>query len=314
MNEAYVSDFVPSVIPPVAAPDAPMTAGRLLRQAREASGLHIAALAVSMKVPVRKLEALEADRLDLLPDAVFARALASSMCRALKIDPAPVLVLLPSGSAALVSQMEWGINAPFRGPGDAPAPSVVSQLSRPTMLAVLVLLMGAAVILLLPARFLPSAAGNGSGTREIETVVMPPSAAPTPAEPNVVLPPSDGPAPSDAPAVPGTPAANASGATASAPGAPVAPAAAAMASPAAASGAQLVSFVATGSSWVEVIDSTGAVVLRRTLVAGESAFASGVLPLTVTVGRADLTRVKVRGKDFNLTPQGRDNVARFEVK
>lgn len=68
----------------VAAPQ--VTAGELLRQAREAAGLHVAALAVSMKVPVKKLEALEADRLDLLPDAVFVRALASSVCRTLKID------------------------------------------------------------------------------------------------------------------------------------------------------------------------------------------------------------------------------------
>ena len=58
-----------------------VTAGSLLRTAREREGLHIAALAVSMKVPVKKLEALEADRLDLLPDAVFVRALAASVCR-----------------------------------------------------------------------------------------------------------------------------------------------------------------------------------------------------------------------------------------
>ena len=37
-----------------------LTAGALLRQAREAAGLHIAALAVSLKVPVKKIEALEA--------------------------------------------------------------------------------------------------------------------------------------------------------------------------------------------------------------------------------------------------------------
>ena len=45
------------------------SAGALLRSAREAAGLHIAALAVSLKVPVKKLEALEQDRMDLLPDA-----------------------------------------------------------------------------------------------------------------------------------------------------------------------------------------------------------------------------------------------------
>ena len=49
-----------------------VTAGALLRQAREAAGLHVAALAVALKVPVRKLEALEDNRWDVLPDLVFA--------------------------------------------------------------------------------------------------------------------------------------------------------------------------------------------------------------------------------------------------
>ena len=55
------------VLPGVESANQPC-AGALLRQAREASGLHIAALAVLLKVPVKKLEALESDRLDLLPD------------------------------------------------------------------------------------------------------------------------------------------------------------------------------------------------------------------------------------------------------
>ncbi len=67
------------------------SAGTLLRQAREAAGLHVSSLAASLKVPVRKLEALEEDRYEELPDAVFVRALASSVCRTLKVDPAPVL-------------------------------------------------------------------------------------------------------------------------------------------------------------------------------------------------------------------------------
>ena len=94
------------------------TAGMLLRRARESAGLHVAALAVSMKVPVKKLEALEADRLDLLPDAVFVRALASSVCRALKIDPAPVLQLLPQTSTPRLDAEERGINLPFHAAGD----------------------------------------------------------------------------------------------------------------------------------------------------------------------------------------------------
>ena len=72
-----------------------VTAGTLLRQAREAVGMDVSVLASALKVPVGKLQALEADDFTALPDAVFARALASSVCRALKIDAAPVLQGLP---------------------------------------------------------------------------------------------------------------------------------------------------------------------------------------------------------------------------
>ena len=54
----------------------PTTAGGLLRQARQAKGLHIAALAAAIKVVPRKLELLESDQFDKLPDATFTRALA----------------------------------------------------------------------------------------------------------------------------------------------------------------------------------------------------------------------------------------------
>ena len=67
----------------------------MLRAAREKRGLHIAALAASIKVSPRKLEALETDRYDELPDLTFTRALAQTVCRALKIDAEPVLAKLP---------------------------------------------------------------------------------------------------------------------------------------------------------------------------------------------------------------------------
>ena len=65
------------------------SAGALLRAAREEQGLHIAALAAAIKVTPRKLDALENDRCDELPDATFTRALAQTVCRALKIDAGP---------------------------------------------------------------------------------------------------------------------------------------------------------------------------------------------------------------------------------
>jgi cytoskeleton protein RodZ len=72
-----MSELADTAAGPVAAP----TAGRLLREARERQGLHIAALAASIKVAQKKLELLEADRFDALPDATFTRALAQTVCR-----------------------------------------------------------------------------------------------------------------------------------------------------------------------------------------------------------------------------------------
>ncbi|UUZ70595.1 DUF4115 domain-containing protein [Polaromonas sp. P2-4] len=76
----------------------------------------------------------------------------------------------------------------------------------------------------------------------------------------------------------------------------------------------IVTFSTKGESWVEVTDAKGTVVLRRTLAAGEVTGASGALPLTAVVGRADATQVQVRGQALDLTRLTRDNVARFEVK
>jgi cytoskeleton protein RodZ len=90
------------------------SAGRLLREARERQGLHIAALAASIKVAPKKLELLEADRFDALPDATFTRALAQTVCRALKIDPTAVLTLLPPPTGHRLEQVGEGLNAPFR--------------------------------------------------------------------------------------------------------------------------------------------------------------------------------------------------------
>lgn len=313
-----------------------ISAGGLLRQAREAAGLHIAALAVSLKVPVKKLEALEADRFDLLPDAVFIRALASSVCRTLKIDASPVLGRLPQTSSPKLTYRGVGINAPFRSPGDGPGPSVWTQISRPAVLAGLALLLGALVLILLPA---VKSAGDGAkrgmaSSNAVTEISRPPESASTAETSGVdslkamgngqtgssqsaifsartepALPVVSPPVASSATVaiLPATPAAS------SIPAVAVIVAAAVSAPPALpASG--VVVFTASGSSWIEVTDSKGQVVLRRTLNAGETAGASGVLPLAAVVGRADATQVQVRGKAFDLSAFAKDNVARFEVR
>jgi cytoskeleton protein RodZ len=73
-------------------------------------------------------------------------------------------------------------------------------------------------------------------------------------------------------------------------------------------------FRAKGPSWVQVVDAKGTMVFRKLMEPGETAGASGALPLAVTVGSVKETEVQVRGKPFDLASVSRDNVARFEVK
>ncbi len=124
--------------------------------------MHIAALAVALKVPVRRLEALEADRHDLLPDAVFTRALALTVCRSLKVDPAPVLALLPKGQTQRLT-VEGRINEPFRHPKDGPGASWLPQLSRPALIAAAFLVLAAVAVYVVPD-FLASRKSQAAGS------------------------------------------------------------------------------------------------------------------------------------------------------
>ena len=126
------------------------TAGASLREARQAQGLDIAALAALLKVPVNKLQALEQDEFELLLDPVFARALASSVCRILKIDAAPVLLRLPVITAFKATSQNRGINTPFRARGGGHGGSPWHHFSRSAVLIGLALLLGAIALIFLP--------------------------------------------------------------------------------------------------------------------------------------------------------------------
>lgn len=298
-----------------------MTAGMLLRQAREARGLHVAALAVAMKVPVKKLEALEADRLEDLPDAVFVRALAGSVCRALKLDPAPILAKLPQSAVPRLDHNESGIRMPAQGSDFLTGQSSLLALaSRPSVLLVALLLAAALAVVVFPeARTTGGMADLFKGTPAVASTVPTPApaeAAPVPvaaipvaptSEPEVLAPPvaaplvAVAPVAAAAPVVPPAPARIAS-ATVQGPGAIVPPV------------AGLLVFKASAKSWVRVSDSKGALVFEKTLAPGETAAANGAPPLLVVVGNVSGTEVLLRGQPYRMEDANQDNVARFEVK
>jgi len=282
------------------AASAAVRAGRLLRQAREAAGMHVEALAVSLKVPVAKLQALESGRLDGLPDVTFARALVASICRTLKVDPAPVLADFPQLGTSRLGVEAPAMNTPFRPPGTAPRFALSAHILKPRVLIVGALLLSAAAVFLWP-RAAEEVSAPAPLAQTQQEGAAPAQEASAPEVTPAVRPEASAPA-----AVPAaTPALAASAVLAPAPGVP--------ASAAVPSDSMLV-LTATEESWVKVTDAKGVVAISRTLKAGEVVAATGVPPLALVVGRVDAVRLQVRGQAFDMTPFAKDRVARFEVK
>lgn len=287
------------------------TAGSLLRQARQAQGLHIAALAAAIKVAPRKLELLEADRFDELPDATFARALAQTVCRTLKIDAEPVLAKLPLPPQ--MNQLEHvtrGLNEPFRDRIGRTEGFDRSALWRPVVWGPALLVLATIAVYLIPPgtwrlpNLLPAGGGaSAPAVTEVVSTPLPPPAAP--ASEAAATPPAvaESPAPGASAVVETVHSAPAPGEQASA------PAAAATAAP---TGPLVLR--ASSESWVEVRDAGGQVLLSRSLLAGESVGLDGAMPLRLKIGNAEGTQVNFRGKPIELTPFVRDNVARLELK
>ncbi|MFG6440933.1 helix-turn-helix domain-containing protein [Roseateles sp. LKC17W] len=285
----------------------PATAGAWLRQARQQRGLHIAALAVMLKVPQAKLEALESDRYDELPDATFARALATAMCRALKVDAGPVLALLPS-TRDQQFDMRPGLNQPFRErTGSAVLDgAVLAALLRPVVWGPLLLVAAAAAIYWIPAGWLP----QGGGASQPEGVA--------PAS-GVVTSVASAPVVEFVPAPPAPLAASAASTLASSPA--MVPAAASAPAPtpapvaaAVVTGAATLRLSAAADSWVEVADAKGQVLLSRLLRQGEQQEFSGAAPYKLRIGNVGGTRIEWRGAAVDLAASATNNVARLELK
>lgn len=301
-----VGDSMSDAIGDATVVDSAATAGAMLRSAREKRGLHIAALAASIKVPQRKLEALESDRYEELLDLTFTRALAQTICRTLKIDAQPVLDRLPQvpGASPKLQHVSNGLNAPFRERPGRDEPADMSWLGRPVVWGTLLVLIAAAVVAFAPSRFLERLKG---------ALPSSPSAS-SPASGAVSVLPPAGAAPSVVEVVPTSPVVGGA-VTSTSLGAPAAvetPVAAAVAATMPA-GAGLLGVKATGETWIEVQDARGQTLLSRKVAAGESLGLNGDVPLRVTIGNATHTQLTFRGQLVDLKANTEGNVARLQL-
>ena len=312
-----------TTLPQEVAPAAAVSAGALLRQARQAQGVALGDLAATLKVPVEKLQALEDEDWQRLPDVVFLRALAQTICRTLHLEAAPVLALLPQQKVTALAP-QGGLNAPMRERG---VPSILATNTKhspwPWVVLLLIVLGGGGylgvqwmapewvrgVSTTVPAPsdpvgdsplFSPAVPeeGDGGGMGNMGDVAqageVPTVQAAALMQP--ALPEEEG-------AQPGFAAP-----------APAAEPAAAPAAQAAASVSPVLRITAKGATWVQVLDAQQRLLIEKILQDGEVFSTSAPKPLTVAVGKADLATVEVNGAPFDVQAVARSNVARFEVK
>ncbi len=303
------------------------TAGQMLHNARRAAGLSLEELAARVKVPVKRLSALEEDRFEDWPDANLVRAVAASVCRQVRIDSAIILARLPKAEKKALSKGVSDAPVGFSDRGGFKLRRPRGSARLPLALLAMVLAFAAVGVYLAPT--LQVWLDRVWARQSLSSMAPAPAAAPEP-----VLPPDAEPTDTrvgaTAPETPSsqsvslgasTAAASSSANVASPKAVPFQSSAGSavvgtVATPPAAPSPLLV-FKAHGLTWVAVTDAKGISLLRKTLTAGQTVTtnaASGALPLWVVVGRADHIDVEVRGQRLTLEPSAPDNVVKFKVQ
>lgn len=265
--------------------------GARLAAAREKEGLSVGDVAARLRLHVNQVRALESGNLAKLPEAAYVRGFVRSYARALGLDPAPLIDDLntrigPAGDSVVDGMARTRDYSPVRAAAhERTSRSLVLGLSLVALVA------------------LGAVGWYATRDRNTTPVAAPAAVAPVPQD-------TPAPATPDAAAPVDSGAAGAAGDSASAPVAEPAPA---PSQPFSEAGALLLmSF--SGSSWVEVTDAAGKVLVSQTAGAGEVLQPVGTPPLNVVIGDASKVTVKVRGEPYNLDAATRANIARFSVR
>ena len=314
------------------------SAGGRLREAREAAGLSIDAVAHQLKLAPRQVTALEEDDWQHLPGRTFIRGFARNYARFLRLDPDAVLALLPAPETAPALGRP-ALRTDTRPMGEIPAEHEPSRGSAMRVALPLLLVAVAGAIayyeLSRPSLHIPDWLSTRIGAfdrqppKEATSTALPnsmssalrasPSNTPPPAAGALTLEPkvlgSEPGAPSatthpDASTPATTPATTATTAETAA----TASAGTATGAQPPASGEVALVLAFRGSSWAEVKDANGRVVLQMTGGAGMTQTVNAVPPLEVALGNAPAVDVTFRGQPLDLAPYTRGSVARVGLK
>ena len=283
------------------------TPGQTLAAERERQGLSRADAAQRLHMSAWQIEALETGDYKRLPKGTFLRGFVRNYAKVLGLAADPILALLPEEAPR---DKKPGIVVPTQNIRFDP---IGDRLQNPYVkagaLAFVALALGFAAMYWLfyirpaqtagttrksvempiaqPAATAPVAVAQAPAAVEPVKVEAPPKPAPARAEPPKVEPPKATPVKAEAP----RPEILRIGADGS-----------------------VLRFRFKGSSWVEIRDAKGKVLLSRLNPAGSETEVSGRPPFNVVVGNAPEVQLFYNDHEFDLEPHTKVAVARFTVE
>jgi cytoskeleton protein RodZ len=293
---------------------------------RNERGWSMEEVAEKLKISVAKVRAIEALDFAALPDRPYARGFVRNYARLLDVDASPWLNLIdtqPQSGSGLVRDDPRSLPK-FDDTGRTPASSTQLMWWGVAALALAMLLFLAwweraswldKVQAVLPGQAVQSSQPAGQTVQTVEVPVQTASPTQTPAsgEANTTAPAANDPSgsstssPSGAPGLPMA-AAVMPGAVPNTPAAK--PELPAVGVPA---GHKAVALSFKSDAWVEVRDASGKSLVSQLNKAGSQTSFTGQPPLRFVVGSARDVAVTVDGKNFDLGPHVRNEVARFVV-
>jgi cytoskeleton protein RodZ len=312
--------------------------GEILRAAREKAGYSLSDISAQTKINEKQLEAIESGDVGRLPPETFAKAFIKSYCKALKLDPAPIIMSFGfSESSAQAKVLRTGQGEAMRAePLEPKMPSSSKRLStlnfdrkagKKSLSYGIVL----AAVAVMAVFYIPVFMSNQTSESEVVGDGIDPVEVPAS---EVTIEPS--PLPLGNPAVDGAassvfpalqqPSDAESGSNsavpADAPGSSVVEssvggevAAPSAAEPAVASDAQSsLNFRFQEQSWVTVRDANDKVLISQLNDAGSSLQVRGQAPFKLIVGNAKAVSISSNGKPVDLSSSIRGEVARLTIQ
>jgi cytoskeleton protein RodZ len=304
-------------------PPPPIGPGASLKTARERAGLSLDEVAQALKLAPRQVRALEEEDFAQLPGRTFARGFVRNYARLLKLDGDDLLAQLPDATHAPALAAP-SLHSTGGTMGEVPVAKVARPVAGRWLIPVLLVacVVGAGAYewyrsgRVMPGdttrgEAAPVASAPATGTARSD-LPNPLSTAPQeaiPAENRESAPTPSQPAAAPEPAQPGAadartetaPAAVAETQGASAPGvASEAPA------------PLVLSYRA--SSWTQVRDGKGQVILLRTVPAGSEQAIRGTPPFDIVLGNARAVSIIYRGQPVDVARYTRQNIARLRLQ